>query len=234
MNISIIIPAYNEEKYIGKCLTSVVRHKKYFAEIIVVDNASTDDTKKIAERFEGVRIVAEPSKGLTKARQRGFVESSGDIIAYIDADTILPDKWAMRLQHAFDDPQVVCASGPYVYYDTSFVSKLFVWIYWCAAKFIYFFTRFMVIGGNFAVRRNALIEIGGFDPSITFYGEDTNIARRLYKVGAIRFNMRSYIYTSARRLQKEGYVTMAARYFLNFLSEIFLGKPATEDYKDIR
>ena len=92
----------------------------------------------------------------------------------------------------------------------------------------------MVVGGNFAVRREALEKIGGFNKDINFYGEDTDTARRLYKVGKVKFSQKFFMYTSARRLKGEGFVLTAYRYVINFLSEVFTGKPFTNEYKDIR
>ncbi|MFZ2769944.1 MAG: glycosyltransferase family A protein, partial [Minisyncoccia bacterium] len=102
MRLSLIIPAYNEEKYIGTCLEHALRNSKgKFSEIIVIDNASTDSTKDVAEKYLGVRVIREDQKGLTKARQRGYTESTGDIIAYIDADTHMPEKWIDILEENF-------------------------------------------------------------------------------------------------------------------------------------
>ena len=83
-------------------------------------------------------------------------------------------------------------------------------------------------------RRDALLKIDGFDRSIAFYGEDADIARRLAKVGRVRFLMRLVMQTSARRLKAEGLMRTAAVYALNFLSEAILKRPATSSYRDIR
>ena len=96
MKISFVIPAYNEEGYLGECLASVRRELargRYDAEVIVVNNASTDKTAEIARSFPGVIVVDEPKKGLSQARHSGFAASSGDLIANVDADTILPKGW---------------------------------------------------------------------------------------------------------------------------------------------
>ncbi|XBS71453.1 hypothetical protein ABK905_11265 [Acerihabitans sp. KWT182] len=89
-------------------------------------------------------------------------------------------------------------------------------------------------GGNFAASKAALLRIGGFDTSIPFYGEDTNIARRLAGEGRVRFILSMVMETSARRLKEEGFITTAMRYVLNFMSEAIRNKPATSVYRDIR
>jgi GT2 family glycosyltransferase len=92
----------------------------------------------------------------------------------------------------------------------------------------------MVQGGNFVLRREALESIGGFNTGIAFYGEDTDIARRLRPVGQVRFTFALRMFSSARRLKKEGMVTIAARYTINYLWTTFRKRPFTEEYIDIR
>ena len=92
----------------------------------------------------------------------------------------------------------------------------------------------MVQGGNFVLSRTALEQIGGFNTAISFYGEDTDIARRLSAVGEVRFTFNLKISTSARRLNSEGLVTMGWRYFVNYIWTTFFKRPYTEDYIDIR
>src|SRR3989344_5716630 len=119
LSVSLIIPAYNEEKYIGACLDYVFKNfGGAFFEIIVVDNASRDRTREIAQHFPHVKIAYEERKGLTRARQRGFEEARGDILAYIDADTRMPAGWAETIAKEFErDKNLASLSGPYVYYD---------------------------------------------------------------------------------------------------------------------
>ncbi len=234
--ISLVIPAYNEEKYIGECLQSAQKHAANFCEIIVINNASTDRTAEVAKSFPGVRVVDEPRKGLTKARQRGLTEASGDIIAFIDADTKMPEKWIKKIKHLFEkDAETVCVSGPYIYYDMHVLGRAFVWAYWIfLARIAYLFTRYMAVGGNFAAKKSALETAGGFDPNISFYGEDTDIARRLHQIGKVKFKQNLYMYTSARRFRGEGLIVAGTHYIINFLSIVFTKKSATADYKDIR
>lgn len=236
MKISLIIIAHNEEKYIGKCLESALENGIGFFEIIVVNNASTDKTESIARGFTGVRVVAEPSKGITKARQRGLLEAKGYLIAFIDADTQMPKGWVDKVQYFFKKhPKIVCLSGPYVYYDFSFFAQKMTWLYNLALIWpAYFLVGYMVVGGNFVARKKSLEDMGGFDLGINFYGEDTDIARRLNKVGKVKFIQRFYMSTSARRLKGEGAFIMAMRYTINFLSVVLTKKPATKEYKDIR
>ena len=235
--ISLVIPAYNEANYIAECLEHVLQNGRgFFHEIVVVDNASTDDTALIASRFPGVRVVQENTKGLTHARQCGYEAATGDILAYIDADTHMPEGWVERIVTSFKkDKDLVCLSGPYVYYDSPAVQKFLVAIYWnILAVPVYHMTGYMVVGGNFAIRKDTLDKMRGFDTTISFYGEDTNIGRRASEFGKVKFSSRFKMYTSARRLKGQGVFKTARIYMANFISEVVRRRPATSDYNDIR
>ncbi|MFM2485984.1 glycosyltransferase [Celerinatantimonas yamalensis] len=241
MKLSLIIPAYNEERYLAQCLTYACAEMAKYAhlglfEIIVIDNASTDRTAEVASTFAGVRVVYEPNKGLTCARQRGLEEAQGEILAFIDADTRMPSGWVPRVLDAYAaDNNLTCISGPYRYYDLPIVQRWLVKAYWSMlARPTYWFTRYMAVGGNFAASKAALLAIGGFDTSIAFYGEDTDIARRLHKKGRVLFDMKLVMETSARRLREEGFLATAAHYVANFVSEVIRKKPSTTEYRDIR
>jgi len=236
MRISLVIPAYNEEKYIGRCLESVQKNGVGLFEIIVVNNASTDNTRAIAQSFTRVRVVDEPKKGVNRARQRGLAEARGDIVAFIDADTQMPRQWVARISQLFEkDKKLVCVSGPSIYYDLLRVGKITVWSFWLILAWpTYFITRYMAVAGNFAARKNALKSVNGFNQDIEFYGDDTEIAQRLCRVGKVKFMQRHYMYSSARRLKAEGMAKTAIRYTINFLSVALIKKPLTHKYTDIR
>jgi glycosyltransferase involved in cell wall biosynthesis len=240
IRLSVVIPAYNEESYLAGCLEAVLAElaansDRGSFELIVVDNGSADQTAAIAGRFPGVKVVNEPYKGLTRARQRGLQEAQGAILAYVDADTRMPGGWVRRVLDKFNDDQVVCVSGPYVYHDITRTKAALVRMYWrLIAAPAYWLTGYMAVGGNFAARADALAKIGGFDTTISFYGEDTNIARRLANVGCVVFDKNLMMLTSARRLHAEGFVRTALRYAMNFATEATYGRPFTTRYRDIR
>ena len=210
LKISLIVCAYNEEKYLGDCLDWAIEDSNgRFLEIIVVDNASTDNTKEIALKRAGVRVVREEKKGLVRARERGYQEAKGDILAYIDADTRMPKGWTDRILKEFQNDGVVCVSGPYIYYDIAKYKQFLVKIYWyILAVPMYWLVGYMAVGGNFAIRKDTLVKMNGFDTSIEFYGEDTDIARRASKFGKVKFIANHYMYSSGRRLTNQGLITM--------------------------
>jgi glycosyltransferase involved in cell wall biosynthesis len=229
MLVSIVIPAHNEEACIGDCVRATLREARrsgYDVEVVVVNNASTDRTTAVAAGFPGVRVVDEPRKGLSMARDRGYRVTRGELIVNLDADTHMPSGYLRTVVQSFErDPHMVCLSGPFLFHDLPAPQQI-------GAMFFYFF-QFLpnivgqrvlrigaaVQGGNFIVRRTALDRIGGYDTSIEFYGEDTDIAVRLSKVGRVRFWLHLYMPTSGRRLRSEGTLRTA---YLAFMSIIFV------------
>jgi glycosyltransferase involved in cell wall biosynthesis len=237
MKLSIVIPAHNEELSISECLSSITENLDFpDSEIIVINNASTDKTKEVAEKFQNVRVIDEREKGLTKARQRGLKEAKGELISYLDADTKIPIGWSKTMMEAFvKNKNLVCLSGPPRYYDLKGFGKFMTELFWrTLAPFMYHIVGYMAYGANFTAKRNALIAIGGFDSNIKFHGEDTDIARRLSKVGKVVFSQRFFIYGSGRRFSGEGVFKTNLTYGINFLWEVIFHKPFSKEYKDIR
>ncbi len=239
MKLSFIIAAHNEEGYLGDCLASVLeaaRKSRWETEIIVVDNASSDRTAEVAGIYPRVRVVREKHKGLTWARQAGLRAAKGDLLAYLDADVRLPQSWLRIVEEEFErNPKLVCLSGPYRYYDLSGFKKILAeggW--WLTAPLTYKLVGYMVLGGNFVAKREALLKMGGFDTSISFYGEDTNIAWRLHKFGRVKFRMDFFVWSSGRRLTGEGLLKSYWVYGLNFIWGVLFHRPFTGHYKDIR
>jgi glycosyltransferase involved in cell wall biosynthesis len=244
MDLSFVIPAFNEEAYLAACIESILAQTEAHpaaTEIIVVNNASTDRTREVAQRYRQVHLVDEPRKGLTFARQAGFIASTGALVANVDADSRLTPGWVGKVLEAFvGGPELAALSGPLVYYDLTPRQRRLVHIFYMTAWLTYVTNRYilrvgsMVQGGNFVLSRAALESIGGFNLSISFYGEDTDIARRLNAVGDVRFTLDLKMFSSARRLKHEGMLTMAGRYALNYFWTTFFKRPYTDHHIDIR
>jgi glycosyltransferase involved in cell wall biosynthesis len=244
MRLSFVIPAYNEAATIGRCLQSIAREregKDSGVEVVVVDNASTDNTAAVAAAYPETVVVSESRKGITRARQAGLAASTGDLIANVDADTLLPPGWLDTVFREFaSDPRLVCLSGPFIYHDAPRSVRFWTRLFYAAGFLTYLVNRFvlragsMVQGGNFVCRRWALEQIGGFDTTIAFYGEDTDIARRLSRVGRVKFTFGLPIYASGRRLAAEGLIATGARYALNYFWVLLRGRPFTQTSTDIR
>lgn len=241
LRLTVIVCAHNEERYLPACLHSVLAQTRPPDELIVIDNASDDATAQVARAIPGVRVVTEPRKGLVIARERGRLESSGDVLVYLDADCRAPLRWLERVEREYiRTPSLVGLSGPYRYYDWDWWGRTLVRAYdLVVAHPTHVLVRMLgwgavFYGGNFSARRVALERIGGFDTRIVFHGEDTNLGRRLAQIGPVRLAERCYLFTSARRYRALGKGRVFRLYIRNFVSEILHHRPKDDTYADIR
>jgi glycosyltransferase involved in cell wall biosynthesis len=240
--VSVIVCAHNEARYLPACLHSLLAQTRSPDEILVIDNASTDETAAVAQKVPDVRVLREPRKGLVVARESGRRLAAGDLLVYVDADCRAPLTWLARVARRFErDPDLIALSGPYRYYDWDWWGRLLVRAYdFTLAPATQVLVKHVLrigtifYGGNFAVRSAALDAIGGFDVSIEFHGEDTNLGRRLYKVGRVRLGYDCYVYTSARRFVAMGKGAVFRLYVRNFASELLHHRPKDTSHLDVR
>jgi cellulose synthase/poly-beta-1,6-N-acetylglucosamine synthase-like glycosyltransferase len=190
----------------------------------------------------GVRVVDEPRKGLVVARETARLAAGGDILAYVDADCRAPLQWLERVERRFERrARLVAVTGPYRFYDWDWLGCALIRAYdHLVAPPTHGVVHHglglgaILYGGNFAVRREALQEIGGFDSTIEFHGEDTNLGRRLTPVGIVAVARECWVWTSARRYRAMGKGKVFSLYVRNFWSEILRHRPADRDHLDVR
>jgi glycosyltransferase involved in cell wall biosynthesis len=234
--ISLIIPCHNEQEYIAETLFKAFRAaKNTYAEIIVVDNNSTDRTKEIVYRLRAlspcpVKYVYEERKGLLYAREAGRKAAESNYLAYIDADTHIPSNYLRVLVDILHRDTSIAGLGmPYGFHDAPWYLNIGVKVF-----FAYWFLYELVAcnlckqphflyGPCFVVRANAMEAIGGFDTTISFYGEDSDTTKRIGKYGKTRFIWSLCPRTSSRRYQKLGIFKTCSIYFRNYVSVMFRG-----------
>jgi peptidoglycan/xylan/chitin deacetylase (PgdA/CDA1 family) len=211
IEISVVIPALNEEKLLPFCLDSLKRQTFSGAfEVIVVDNNSDDRTAAVAHDM-GARIVVEPHRGITWARQKGLQAARGEIIACVDADSKVEPDWLERIWSSLDQDQGSVAVSGMVRFEKgrSWRGDLHRWstsltLFGDRALRLIFAKQGTLWGANFAVRRSALLKAGGFNREIRFYGEDTELSLRLRRQGRIAFDKNNQVDSSPRRFEKGG------------------------------
>jgi len=176
--VSIVVPAYNAGETIGPLLDSLLNLDYTEYEVIIVNDGSTDRTKEIVERYP-VRLINQPNRGASAARDAGFRVASGEIVAYVDSDVTVTRDWLRELVPAFSDPTVAATTGQTIFLRNDTIAS------WLRSLDIArrnahrkTYTR-LANGPNSAFRKTVLAEVGGFDPR-WYHAEDTEVS---YKIG---------------------------------------------------
>jgi len=205
--LSVVIPAYNEEEIIGQCLFSLTKQETDGEfEVIVVDNASTDKTAEVAQHYANklnLRVIREGRKGRGTARATGFSTAKGDIILSTDADTILPPHWIEELSKPLRvENDIVGVTSPCIFIGSSRWKRKVLSFQWLLMRsYRFFWGYFWLNGFSFAIRKEAYERVGGFREGIDSQ-EDTDLSKRVIKIGKIRFLPGAAVVTSARRFRK--------------------------------
>lgn len=226
MRISVVIPAFNEEKHIAKCLDHLIAQTEKPDEILVVDNNSTDATASIAKKYRtfGIRVIREKVQGMTPARNRGFNSAKYEIIARTDADTLVPPNWIKRIKSYFEkDKKLIALSGPSDFHTVpKFVQKA----QWTRKVL---FTSFRMLTGytymygpNMAIKKSAWEKIKNevcLEDSEVH--EDMDLAVHLGKNGKVKFYPSLIVISSPRRLK---HVTSYYEYPYRYIKTVQLHK----------
>jgi len=226
--ISVVVPAYNEEKNIVSCLGALKKQNfpKQNFEIIVVDNASTDKTGEATGKM-GINVLLEPKKGLVFALKRGFDNSKGQIIAVTDADTTVPQDWLEKINETFEkNPSLVSLSGRIIFQPKNF---LILMVELTTNVFSLFFHS--GFGCNLAFKKELYQKIGMPQNHLCW---ETDLNMKAKKYGQTAFLWGNPVITSSRHCRgREGlkYVYRAA---LNGLSITLFKKIIFNSFSDIR
>ncbi|VVB77097.1 Glycosyltransferase AglE [uncultured archaeon] len=231
--LSVVIPAFNEQKYIAYVLGGLRKQTFTDFETIVVDGNSSDRTREIA-RSAGARVILEKRKGIGLARNSGSKAARGDIVVFLDADTCPSESLLATYYGAFANRKIVAATGPILPLEKTsrrvdlgyrFVSVLFV-------KSSILVGKPSVVGSNFAVRKKVFDRIGGFNEKYITY-EDWDLSLRLRKAGRIAYLDDAVVYTSVRRIAKWGMFGFFIYHTTNVLRYYLLKRP-NEEYEPVR
>ncbi len=116
--VSILIPAYNDEEYVGDSIESALAQTYPECEVIVVDDGSTDDTAREVRNYDRVKLITQTNQGAPAARNRGLEAASGTYIQFLDADDLLhPSKIEAQIERLDDSPQGTVAVSPTCYFQ---------------------------------------------------------------------------------------------------------------------
>jgi cellulose synthase/poly-beta-1,6-N-acetylglucosamine synthase-like glycosyltransferase len=206
MDISIIIPTYNEEKYIETCLKSLKCQD--FAgnyEVIVSDGSSEDGTVDIARRHAD-RVIVGRRDTIAYGRQIGAGAAKYPILAFTDADTYIQSDWLNQLASSLNDHRVVGVHGKLLPLDGNRIENHF-----CKhvlprySQLMVQINKPSVPGSNFAVRKKAFDEVNGFNTKLVT-AEDVDLCNRIAKLGRFVYNPEAVVSVSMRRVREWGYL----------------------------
>lgn len=202
LTLTIVIPVYNEERYLKACLDSIKRQTVAPDEVIVVDNNSTDDSMQIARKYNFVKILHEKRQHQVFAQAKGFNAAKGDILGRIDADSVLPASWAEKVRTAFADNNVVGITGGAEPYDVPLKRLGLAIFYFYHTAYSLIAGTQMLFGGNCALRRSAWRKIRNeihYRPDVW---EDYDMAFCLNRLGSVRYIHRLVVDVSFRAVHK--------------------------------
>ncbi|QHG82651.1 glycosyltransferase [Rhodococcus rhodochrous] len=189
-SLSVVVPAYNEENYIGECLATLARNREWIDEVVVVDNNSTDRTRDIAmrftDRFDKFVVIDEPVAGVVHARNAGFATSTSDIIARVDADTLVGDSWARAIHEFFErEPEYDAVTGVSYLYESPASGLKRKISDGVSRRWRSRGTRpvVMLSGANMAVRRRAWLAVYDSTDTSKDVHEDVDLSLCLLKGG---------------------------------------------------
>ncbi|MFQ5706697.1 MAG: glycosyltransferase [bacterium] len=203
--VSVVVPAYNEERVIGNCVESILASNYDDFEVILVDDGSTDNTLKVMRGYEKdarVKIISKSNGGKAAALNAGIARSTGQILFFIDGDTLFQKDTMRNLLAGFDSEKVgaVCGHDSPVnlqnwqlkliniqaHVGTGFVRRALSVI-----------NALPIVSGNIgAFRRDVLEEIGYFKND--FIGEDLELTFRVHKAGyKVAFQPRAQVFAES-------------------------------------
>lgn len=189
VTISIVIPVKDSMETLPRCLSAIEHQKDLIHEIIVVDDGSEDASISLARQFEKVRVVATEAegRGVSRARNKGAKEATGDIVFFIDSDIVLSSEVMQILADQYKNPEIVAVVGlldpdsEYKNFSSDFKN---LWMYYTyrvqPRETALFYTSIA------SIRRSIFLDFGGFDESYKKPGlEDTDFGNRLYGKGCV-------------------------------------------------
>lgn len=203
-------------------------------EVLIVDGGSHDTTLDIVKEF-GLSIIEVPKKrphDVSSARNQGIKASKGEVLVFLDADTLLSKNCLEVVDHSFENPTVVGVSCQTFPLDGNHIENV---LYKCNNLLIDLsnkirmnqFSYFSCLG----YRRDSVFKVGGFREDLLAC-EDLDLARRLSKLGRFVFTKKANCLTSPRRLREWSYPGYLVRY-MKYLSEYYVHGRVYDDYDDL-
>jgi len=185
--VSVVVCAYNAERTIDRCLASLAALNYPDYEVIVVNDGSRDRTLEIAESYDFCRIISQPNKGLSVARNVGAEAATGEIVAYTDSDCVTDQDWLNYLVAKMETNNLAACGGPNFPPPEDALVPAVVAVAPGGPTHVLISDEVAehIAGCNMAFAREVLIRLGGFDPVYRAAGDDVDICWRFQDAGYI-------------------------------------------------
>ncbi len=226
VKFSIVIPAYNEAEYLDETLRALRNQTMEDYEIIVKDGCSRDQTVNIAKQFADI-VISHHDSSIGDARNQGAKYAQGEVLVFVDADSLLPPETLERFNRLLSVENVVGGSCRKVPARGSFLDKFFY-------EFINlstYISSLLCLGGAhgncMVIKKRVFQQIGGFNPKI-IVAEEQDLVRKALKSGRIVFLLDTVILENPRRLRKWGKLRLYKAWFLGMYRSFKAGQQVYE------
>jgi glycosyltransferase involved in cell wall biosynthesis len=223
--VSVVICAYNAERTMRSCLESLRKIDYPNFEVVIVDDGSRDHTADISMEFPEFRLIRQPNKGLSVARNVGMQAARGELIAYTDSDCVVDPDWLTLIVRSMGEGRFDGCGGPnYAPHEDELVAGCVAASPGAPCPVLTADDRAEHLAGcNMVFRKAALLAIGGFDPQFTAAGDDVDICWRMLDAGySLGFCPAAFVWHFRRNTvkayygQQRGYGRAEAMLFMKY------------------
>ncbi|WP_328184811.1 glycosyltransferase [Marinobacter sp. OP 3.4] len=218
VKISVIVPAHNEEPYITRCLNSLMAQDlpKENYEVIVVDNASTDNTSRHVQEFEDVKYIYKESGPVGAVRNYGALYASGEILAFIDGDCVAPKNWlASGINLLQLHPETVLGGKYSLDSEASWIER-----YWLLGLKDTTSEKIDLLGGTIFIKKEHFSLVGGFNENVSS-GEDSQLASDLRRSGiSVKINQALNVIHLGNAKTAQDFIKRQAWHSENYIDRI--------------
>jgi len=227
VKFSVVVPAYNEEKYIQRTLEALTKQTFSDFEVIVKDGKSQDQTVAIAKRF-AARVVSTKDRSAADARNQGARHAKGEILVFIDADTPIPPEALERFSKVMSTEGIIGVSCRKVPQSVRILDRFFYEFTNFSTYISCMFRQGGAHGNCMLIRRSVFERVGGFNPNV-IVAEEQELIRRALSFGRYRFLLDFYVLENPRRLKRWGRLRLYLVWFKGMFTSFWAGRKQRYD-----
>jgi len=211
VKLSVIVPAYNEANYIREMLISLRKQTFRDFEIIVKDGESSDRTVEMAKKHAD-KTISSRDVSVSDARNQGAKCANGNVLVFVDADTVLPPNMLQRIVDLMENENMVGGSCRKIPANKNVLDRL-VYEFTNVSTYLSVYLHVGGAHGNcLFIRKNIFKKVGGFNPKIRI-AEEQELVRKAMKFGKFVFLLDQHVVEHPRRIQKWGRLKLYTTWF---------------------